>query len=45
MKHDKYKAIDKQLMWWNGTKWLVKETCKSKKEANELLKELENEQQ
>ena len=27
MKKGDLKLIDNKIMWWNGKKWLVKETC------------------
>jgi hypothetical protein len=34
------KVEGKQVLWWNGIKWLVKETCKTNREALSKLKEL-----
>ena len=34
-----YKVEGTQVLYWNGVKWLVKETCKSE-EAQELLARL-----
>jgi hypothetical protein len=31
---------DKQLLWFNGEKWLVRETCETKQKAKDLEKEL-----
>jgi hypothetical protein len=36
-----YKVEGKQVLWWNGVKWLVKETCKNNREALKLLAVLE----
>lgn len=33
----KYKVVDNKLLWFNGAKWLVKETCETEEQANELL--------
>lgn len=38
MKPDKYKIIDKQIFWWNGEKYLVKETFQTNKEAEDAFK-------
>lgn len=35
-----YKLDGKQILYFNGLKWLVKETCPTIKKAKELLKEL-----
>ena len=35
-----YKVINNQVFYWNGIKWLVKETCKDNKEAKKLVDEL-----
>ena len=37
MREKEYKIEGKQVLYFNGVKWLVKETCKTKKEAKELL--------
>lgn len=37
----KLKVEGNKVYWWNGKKWLVRETTKSKKVANQLLKDLE----
>ena len=29
------------VRWWNGEKWLVKETCNTQKEADDLKQALE----
>ena len=34
------KVEGNQVLWFNGIKWLVKETLKTNKKAVELLKEL-----
>lgn len=34
------KLEGKKVLWWNGEKWLVKETCKTIKEAKLKLEEL-----
>ena len=26
-KKDDIKQVDNKIMWWNGKKWLIKETC------------------
>ena len=36
-----HKIEDKKVLYWNGRKWLIRETCKTKKEAEKLLKEIE----
>ena len=33
----KYKVESNQVLYFNGVKWLVKETCESEKKAEELL--------
>ena len=35
-----YKIEGNQVFYWNGEKWLVKETLKSVKKAEDLLVEL-----
>ena len=37
MREKEYKIEDKQVLYFNGVKWLVKQTCRTKKEAKELL--------
>ena len=34
------KVKDNQVLWFNGVKWLVKETLKTKEKALSKLKEL-----
>lgn len=36
------KVEGKQVLWFNGEKWLVKETCKSNREAIKKLAELQS---
>jgi hypothetical protein len=36
-----HKIEGKQVWYFNGEKWLIRETCKTKKEAEKLLKEIE----
>ena len=36
-----HKIENKIVYWWNGEKWLVREYCKTKKRAEELMKEIE----
>lgn len=35
-----HKVEGKKVLWFNGEKWLVREFCKSNKEAKIKLKEL-----
>ena len=37
----KLKAEDNILYWWNGEKWLVKETCATSAKADELKVRIE----
>ena len=36
----KHKQEGKIVYWWNGKKYLIRQTCKSIKQAKELLKEI-----
>ena len=40
--HKKFdlKLEGKQVLWFNGEKWLIKETCKNKVKAKDKFKEL-----
>jgi hypothetical protein len=35
-----HKVEGNQVLWFNGEKWLVKETCKTAKKADDLLNEI-----
>ena len=35
-----YRVEGKQVQYFNGEKWLVKETCQNKKKALEILNDL-----
>lgn len=35
-----HKDKENVVLWWNGAKWLVKETCSSKQKAKDLETEL-----
>ena len=37
----KLKSEGKNVLWWNGRKWLIRESCKSAKVAQKLKIELE----
>lgn len=39
-----HKQEGKIIYWWTGEKWLIRETCKTKKEADELLKRIKDKQ-
>ena len=39
-KKNDLKVEGKQVLWWNGLKWLVKETYKSNSRAKQGMKEL-----
>jgi hypothetical protein len=36
-----HKVEENTVYYWNGEKWLVKEFCRTKKRAKELLEEIE----
>lgn len=42
MKKGDLKSEGNKVMWWNGEKWLIKETCASEDAAQELLEFLKN---
>lgn len=37
-----HKVEGTTVFYWNGEKWLVREYCESKKEAQELLESINN---
>lgn len=41
-KNEFLRVKDKQVLWFNGMKWLVKETLQNKDKAIKKLKELED---
>ena len=34
------KVVSNQVLWWNGIKWLVKETCSTEKKAITKMEEI-----
>ena len=36
----KHKQEGKIVYWWTGDRWLIRQTCKTIKQAKELLKEI-----
>ena len=38
--HKQDEQDGRKILWFNGKKWLVRETCKTLKEARELLKQV-----
>lgn len=39
MKKGQLKVVENQVLWWNGEKWLVKETCEDNAAALTLLEQ------
>ena len=42
IKEQPHKIEGKQILWFNGEKWLVRQTFKTIKKAKDFLKELQN---